>query len=118
MRSEIPNRNKSTGPHTDTRLNSAEFYEPCLNRQIAIRELVGGEAFNDFMEHISQVRELKHDEGMQAAVTELESLMRGHRIGNNSAGNLKFRVLCRAELWKCFFTEKEGNPPLVWKFGR
>ena len=52
----------------------------------------GVEAFTDCMEHLSQVAELKHDEGVGEAITELKSLMRGHHIGNNSAGNLKIPV--------------------------
>ena len=41
------------------------------------------------MGHLRQVEELKHEEGTQESITELESLTRGHRVGNNSPGNLK-----------------------------
>ena len=71
MRNEIPNRRKTSRPNTDTRPNSRGFYDPGLNRQIANRE-PGVEAFNDFMDHLSQVGELKHEEGMGEAITELE----------------------------------------------
>ena len=47
------------------------------------------EAFNDFMEHLSQSGELKREEGANEAITDLKSLMCGRRIGNNSPGNLK-----------------------------
>ena len=33
--------------------------------------------------------ELKHEEGMRDAITELKSLMHGHHIENNSADNSK-----------------------------
>ena len=39
MRHGIPNRNKTTRPNTDTRINPKEFYEPGLNQKIAIREM-------------------------------------------------------------------------------
>ena len=55
VRNRISNRNKTTRPNTDARLNSEEFYEPGLNRQISNRELGGVEAFNDPMGHLSQV---------------------------------------------------------------
>ena len=89
MRHVISNRNKTTWYNTDTRPTPEEFYEPGLNRQIAIRE-IGVEAFNDTMERLSQSEEWKHEEGTPEAITELKSLMRGHHIGNNSPGNLKF----------------------------
>ena len=89
MRNENSNRNKTTWPNTGTRLNPDEFYEPFLNRQIDINEMGRVEAFNDFAEHISQAVGLKREEGMWEAVTELESLMRGDHIGNNSMGNSK-----------------------------
>ena len=46
-------------------------------------------AFNDFMDHLGNVEELKHDEGLKDAILELESLIRGHRMGRNSADNPK-----------------------------
>ena len=55
MSNGISNRNKTTRPNTDARLNSDEFYEPGLNRQISIREMGRVDAFNDFAEHLSNV---------------------------------------------------------------
>ena len=55
MRHGIPNRNKTTWPDTDTRLNSNEFYEPGINRKIDTHGMGGVEAFNDLMTHLSQV---------------------------------------------------------------
>ena len=46
-------------------------------------------AVSDSMGHLSQVEELKHEEGAQEEITELKSLMRGHQIGGNSPGNLR-----------------------------
>ena len=87
MGSGISNRNKTTWPNTDNRLKSKEFYEPGINRGIAIRATGEVEAFNDCMRHISQVGELKHEAGIKEAITELESLMRGRHIANNSEDN-------------------------------
>ena len=89
MRNGISNRTKTTWPNTDNRLNSDEFYEPGINRQIDIQELGWVDALNDFMEHLSQSGELKREEGANEAITDLKSLMCGRRIGNNSPGNLK-----------------------------
>ena len=41
MRSGIPNRNKTALPSTHTGLTQKEFYDPGINREIAIRELEG-----------------------------------------------------------------------------
>ena len=89
MRNVTSNRNKTTWSNTDTRLNPEEFYEPCLNHQISIRELGGVSGINDFMEHLSQAEESQREEGENEAIAELKSLMRGHHIGDNSSGNLK-----------------------------
>ena len=80
MRNGISNRTKTTWPNTDNRLNSDEFYEPGINRQIDIQELGWVDALNDFMEHLSQVGELKHEAAMAEALTQLKSLMRGKHI--------------------------------------
>ena len=37
----IPNRNKTTWPNTDARLNTVGFYGPGVNQKIAIREMGG-----------------------------------------------------------------------------
>ena len=39
------------------------------------------------MYHLSQEVELNHESGMGEAITELESLTRGHHIGNNWSGS-------------------------------
>ena len=89
MRNVISGRNKTTRSIADARRTPWEFYEPGINREIAIREMGGVGEFNDFMWSVRQVEGLKHEEGTQEAITELESLMRGRRVGNNSSGNLK-----------------------------
>ena len=43
----------------------------------------GGE-LNDFINHLSNVEEVKHEKGMKEAITELKSLIRHHRINRNS----------------------------------
>ena len=80
-RTEIPNRNKKAWPITDARLTPGGFYEPDINHRIAIRDLGGVEAFNDFVEHLSRVEASKQEEVTQEAIAELKSLMRGHHIG-------------------------------------
>ena len=50
---------------------------------------MGVASINDFTEHICQVGELKHEEGVKDAITEVELLMRGHHIGSNSPDGLK-----------------------------
>ena len=42
MGNVILNRNRATWGNTDARLTPQAFYEPTLNRQIAIREMGGG----------------------------------------------------------------------------
>ena len=48
-----------------------------------------GDAFNDFMDRLADMGELKHEEGMRGDILESESLIRGHRMGRNSAENPK-----------------------------
>ena len=50
---------------------------------------MGVEAFNDFVEHLIRLGELKHGQGAKEEIMGLESLMRGRNVGNNSPGNLK-----------------------------
>ena len=65
MRNGISNRNITTRPNADTRLTPKEFRGPDINQQIAIREPGGVAAFNDFVGHLSQVEELRREEGMR-----------------------------------------------------
>ena len=41
MGNDILNQNQATWANTDTRINPQTFYEPTLNRKIAIREMGG-----------------------------------------------------------------------------
>ena len=59
MRDEILNGNPTTRENTDTWVKSQTFYEPNLNRRIAIRDLGGEEAFNDFMDRLGNMGDLK-----------------------------------------------------------
>ena len=47
----------------------------------------GGEAFNDFMDHIRNMNDSKREKGMKEAIAESKSLTHGHRMGSNSPGN-------------------------------
>ena len=50
MRNAISDRNLTTRTNADTRLTPKEFDEPCLNRQISIREMGGApNLFTDFI---------------------------------------------------------------------
>ena len=61
MRNGYLNGNQTTRAHTDTRVKPLTFYEQDLHRRIAIREMGGGEEFNDFIIHLANVEELKHE---------------------------------------------------------
>ena len=89
MRNVILNRNPTTWRNTDTRLTPHAFYDPTLNQKIAIREMGGEEAFNDFADHLWNMEESEHEKGMGDAILELGPLIRGHRMGIISAGNPK-----------------------------
>ena len=93
MRNVILNRNRTPWANTDTTASPEAFYEPRRNQQISIHELGGVEAFNDCTEHIGNLEELKREDGMGDVIAELKSLIRGHRVGYNSVGNGKLRVL-------------------------
>ena len=66
-------------------------------------------ALNDFMGHLSHVGELKHEEGAKEAMSELTSLMRGHHIGRNSAGNLKISGALSGKITKTLLNGKGGG---------
>ena len=111
-RSEILNRNPITWTSTDTRLSIREFYENDPNHQIAINELVGGEqAYRDLLDHIGTVEELRREEGMQEAISELKTLMRKQRIEQNSSDLMKLSGSIGGELRKLFM---EGKENLLW----
>ena len=83
MRYEIPNRNQTPCNNTDKRTSPDAFYEPTQNREIDIREMGGIGAFNDLMEQLGNMEELKREEGMGGSITESKSLILGHRIESN-----------------------------------
>ena len=70
-RNEFLQRNPITWTNTDTRLSVREFYESDLNQQIASNEL-GGQAYREFLDHLGRVEELKHEEGMKEAISEIK----------------------------------------------
>ena len=65
-----------------------------------------GGAFNDFMDHLGNMEELKHEEGTKEAIAELESLIHGQRMGSNSpdkpkiSGALAGRITKTLIYWK------------------
>ena len=118
MQKEIPNLIKTMRPNTETRLTAMEFYEPGLNRQINIREMGGVEAFNDFMEHLSQARELKREEWTKEAITDLESLMCGHHIARNSEDNSKISGSLSGRNVETLLYRKERKSAVDLKIGR
>ena len=61
MRNEYLTGNQTTWRNTDTRIKQLTFCEQDLQRRIAILERGGGEGFNDFINHLSNVEELKHE---------------------------------------------------------
>ena len=57
MGNGISNRNQTTWANTDTRLTPRAFYEPAVNHRISIREMGGGESFNDSMRRLGNMEE-------------------------------------------------------------
>ena len=94
MRNVILNRNRKTWGSADTRLTHQAFYEPTINHKIATRELGGwgGVPFNDFVDRLWHMGELKYEKGTKCPILPLESLIIGHRMGRNSAANPKISV--------------------------
>ena len=84
MRNEILNKNQTTWANADTRIKPRTFYAPGINRKISIREMGGGEAFNDFTDHLGDMEDLKHEQGTKEAIVEMRSLIHGQRMGINS----------------------------------
>ena len=64
------------------------------------------------------MEDLKHEDGEKDYITELKSLIRGHRIESNRLVTQKFRVLYRWELRKRRFTEKRRNTTRIFKIGK
>lgn len=67
--------------NADKMRNILEYCSRELNREIAIRELRGAVAANDYLGYLGQVSALRHEEGILDAISELDSLMRGRHIG-------------------------------------
>ena len=117
IRNGISNLCKTTRSNTDTRLNSEEFYESAINQKISMRDL-GGRAFNDFAEHLSQAGELKREEGMGESITESKSLMGGHQIGNNSLGNSEISGSLSGRIAKTLIYGKERKSAAGLEIGK
>ena len=119
MRNWILNRNRTKCTNADTRLTPKSFYEPTLNRQIDIHDMGGEEAFNDFMDHLWNMGgELKHDKGTKEAILESESLIHGHRMGGNSAGNQKMSGSLSDRITKTLIYGKQGKSDIDLRIGR
>ena len=61
MRNEYLTGNQANWANTDTRIKPLTFYEQDSHRRLAIHEMGGGEEFNDYINHLSNVEELKHE---------------------------------------------------------
>ena len=65
-----------------------------------------GDEFNDFVDQLGNVEEAKHEKGMTDSIAELESLIQGHRIDNNSpartkiSGPLADRLTKNVDFWR------------------
>ena len=88
MRNEYLDGNQTTWNNTDTRIKPSTFYEQDLHQRFAIRELGGREEFNDYINHLPNVEELKHEKGTNESIMELKSLIQRHRINSNSANKI------------------------------
>ena len=66
-------------------------------------------AIDDFVDRLCNMGELKHEEGAKEAMSELTSLMRGHHIGRNSAGNLKISGALSGKITKTLLNGKGGG---------
>ena len=87
MGNAISNRNQTMRPNADARLAPVDFYEPTVNRQIAIREPGLGKRLTITRIAYGAWWGLKLVKGTKEAIAEMESLIRGHRVGSNSAEN-------------------------------
>ena len=73
---------------------------------------VGGGSFNDIMDRLGNMGDLKREKGMGEAIAELKSLISGQRMGSNSPGKLNIscslagRIRKNVDLWK---STKIGN---------
>ena len=91
VRNEIANRQEAAWGNADIRLRPNDFYKLGLYLKIEIIDF-GDEAFNDFMEYLQHVYELRNDEGMVTNISDLQSLMRNRSIDRNS-GTLTDRIV-------------------------
>ena len=99
MRNGYLDGNQNTWTNTDTRIKPLTFYEPDLHRRISIHELGGGgPGFNDFINHLENVEELKHEKGTKEAIAESNSSIWNQRVNSNfanktgAAGSLTDRI--------------------------
>ena len=71
---------QTTWTSIDTRLNPLGYYDPELNQKIAIHGQEWTGDFNDFMEYLWKVSELRHDAGARNNMMDLETIMRIRHI--------------------------------------
>ena len=84
MRNEYLRGNNTTWSNTDTRITPLTFYEQDLQHRIAIHDLGGEAEHNDFINHLENVEEVKHEKGTKEAIMELKSLIQKRRTNSNS----------------------------------
>ena len=61
MRNGYLRGNQTARANTDTWIRPLTFYEPDLQRRIAILDLGGGDAFNDFTDRLWNMGEAKRE---------------------------------------------------------
>ena len=64
MRNGYLRGNQTAWANADTRIRPITFYEPHLQRRIAIREMGWEDAFNDSTDRLWGMEEAKHEKGM------------------------------------------------------
>ena len=98
MRNEYLRGNTTTWSNTDTGIKPLTFYEQDLQQRIDIHELGGEEELNDFINHLANAEEVKHEKGTKEAIMERKSLIQKQSSNSNSinktgtAGSLADRM--------------------------
>ena len=85
MRNAYLTGNRTTWDNTNTRIKPLTFYERDLQHRIDIHVMGWAAEFNDFINHLANVEELKHEKGTKSSIMELKSLIQSQRINSNSA---------------------------------
>ena len=68
-----------------------------------------GVAFNDFLDRLGNMEESKREKETKEAILGLKSLIRGNRMGSNSAGNPKIPGPLTDRITKMLIYGKQGK---------